>query len=302
MSHPYRMTRLLVIASIVFLTDPQEALRADAPLQQAPASSMKVQGRIVDIGEELIVVKTSTATYRLKKKTAPLKAAPGDTVMLWVTSGHAVIDHHRQDTGRRHRFITGTLLDSASQQEITLWTPEGNRVYSLTGHAAKTSQLPEGAMVTVEVDETGTVIEVRPVETELSACDKRHHCKVMLHGTVRTIEGGMIFIQTPVVEYEVPATIARGDTARGDEITLWVNENDVVLDHHRAGEASHRRYVTGALRYTDRAKAHIQLWTPEGERTFSLIHLSKTGDLQEGRPITLELSAAGSVLDFWQTS
>lgn len=302
MSRPYPIARLLVIASVFFLPFTEEAPSAADPLRQAPVSSMQVQGRIVDIGKDLIVVKTSTATYRLKKKTAPLNAALGDTVTLWVTSGHAVIDHHRQDTGRRHRFITGTLLDTASNRLIALWTPEGNRVYSLAEHATKTSQLPEGTMVTVEINEAGAVIEARPVETELSACDKRHHCKVMLHGTVKKIEGGMIFIQTPVVEYEIPTNIAPSDAAPGDEMTLWVNENDVVLNYHRAGEASHRRYVTGKLRYTDKVRSHIQLWTPEGERRFSLVHLSKARDLQEGRPVTLEISDAGTVIDFWQSS
>lgn len=263
---------------------------------------MKVQGVIVDVGADLIVVKTSTANYTLNKKTARLNAALGDRVTLWVTAGHAVIDHHRQDTGRRHRFITGTLLDATSKQQIKLWTPEGNQVYSLAGHETKTKQLAEGMMVTVEIDEAGAVVDLHPVETEVAACDKRHHCKVMLHGTVRKIENGMIFIKTPVVEYEVPATVAPGDTAPGDEMTLWVNENDVVLNYHRAGESSYRRFVTGTLRYSDKARTHVRLWTPEGAKTFPIAQIRKAGDLREGRPITVELSEAGAVLDFWQPS
>jgi hypothetical protein len=292
---------LLLIALIPVLTITREAARAADPRQQA-ASPTKVQGTIVDLQPDCIVVKTSTGKYRVKRKTAPMNAARGDTVTLWVTAGHAVIDHHRQDTGRRHRFVTGTLLDAPSKQQIHLWTPEAERIYSLAEHEAKTSLLPEGTMVTVEIDETGTVVDVHSVETEVAACDKRHHCKVMLHGTVRKIEDGMIFIQTPVVEYEVPTTIAPGSTAPGDEITLWVNENDVVLNYHQAGDASHRRFVTGQLKYTDMARSHIELWTPEGKRSFSLVHLSKAGGLREGHPITLEVSEAGAVLDCWQSS
>jgi hypothetical protein len=263
---------------------------------------MKVQGVVVDAGADLIVVKTSKATYTLKRKTVPLNAAPGDKVTLWVTADHAVIDHHRQETGRRHRFITGTLLKAASKQQIALWTPEATRVYSLAEHTAKTSRLSEGTMVTVEIDEAGTVVNLHPVETEVAVCDKRHHCKVMLHGTIRKIEDGMIFIQTPVAEYEVPTTIAPNDAAPGDEMTLWVNENDVVLNYRRAGESSHRRFVTGPLRYADRAKSHITLWTPEGNRMFSLAALENAGQLEEGRQITLEVSEAGTVLNLWQSS
>ena len=263
---------------------------------------MKVQGVIVDVGADRIVVKTSKTNYTLKKKTVPLNAALGDEVTLWVTAGNAVIDHYRQGTGRRHRFITGTLLEKASARQIKLRTPEGDMVDSLAEHETKIGQLPEGTMVTVEIDEAGAVVDVQPIETEVAACDKRHHCKVMLHGTVRKIDGGMIFIQTPVVEYEIPATVAPGDTAPGDEMTLWVNENDVVLNYHRAGESSHRRFVTGALRYADATRSHIRLWTPEGQRTFSLVQVEKAGHLQEGRPVTLEISEAGAVLDLWQSS
>ena len=298
-----RMARLLLIVCTSLLPAILYGpARAADPHHEAGNSHMRVEGKVVDIQPDFIVVKTPLADYRLNKKTAPLNAALGDTVTLWVTSGHAVIDHHRQDTGRRHRFITGTLLDSASKQQIKLWTPEGDKVYPLDNHEAKTKQLPEGTMVTVEIDEAGAVIDVHLVETEMAACDKRHHCKVMLHGTVRKIEDRMIFIKTPVVEYEVPTSIAPRDTAVGDEMTLWVNENSVVLNYHRAGESSHRRFVTGTLRYTNKAQARIQLWTPEGEKTLSLVEMEKAGHLQEGRPITVEINEAGAVLDLWQTS
>ncbi|MEX5219093.1 MAG: hypothetical protein NW701_14790 [Nitrospira sp.] len=291
--------RLMLLA--LLLAVPYEAVWSTDSGQQA-TSPTKIQGTIVDLQPDCVVVKTSTGKYRVKRKTIPLNAAPGDPVTLWVTAGHAVVDHHRQDTGRRHRFVTGTLLDTPSKQQIHLWTPEAEKVYSLAEHEAKATQLPEGTMVTVEIDETGTVLDLHPVETEVAACDKRHHCKVMLHGTVRKIEDGMIFIETPVVEYEVPIYIAPRSIAPGDEMTLWVNENDVVLNYHQAGDQPHRRFVTGPLRYTDKARSHVQLWTPEGKKTFSLVHLTKAGDLVEGHPVTLEVGEGGVVLDCWQSS
>ncbi|WP_447598622.1 hypothetical protein [Nitrospira sp. Nam80] len=301
MLYPCRITCLLLIAVAPALAVSYEAAWSAGSHEQATART-KVQGTIVDLQPDCVVVKTSTGKYRVKRNTIPLKAAPGDTVILWVTSGHAVVDHHRQDTGRRHRFVTGTLLDAPLKEQIHLWTPEAEKIYSLAEHEGKTMQLPEGTMVTVEIDETGTVVDLHPVETEVAACDKRHHCKVMLHGTVRKIEDAMIFIQTPVVEYEVPTNIAPPSTAPGDEITLWVNENDVVLNYHQAGAQPHRRFVTGPLRYTDNARSHVQLWTPEGRTTFSLAHLTKAGDLLEGHPVTLEVGEGGVVLDCWQAS
>lgn len=300
--HYSRMSLLLLMAGGLFLTaanDPAWPAEGSRPATPAP---MTVQGEIVAIRADAVVVKTPQARYTVKKKTVPLNAALGDKITLSVTSGHAVIDHHRQDTGRRHRFITGTLLETTSTRQIKLWTPDADMVYSLARQDSEIALLTEGTMVTVEVDEADAVITIRAVEAEVSACDKRHHCKVMLHGTVNRIEDGMIFIHTPVVEYEVPAAVAPRDTAPNDEMTLWVNENNVVLNYHRAGEPMHRRFVTGVLHYADRTKSHIKLWTPEGEKIFSLSHGEKAGLLQEGRPITVEISEAGAILDFWQSS
>jgi hypothetical protein len=298
-----RIVCLLLIAGISFLTTiDRPAWAADPNNQAAAPAPMKVRGEVVAITTDGVVVKTPMTTYTLKKTTVPINATLGDKVTLWVTSGHAVIDHHRQDTGRRHRFVTGTLLDAPSTRQIKLWTPEAERIYSLAEHHAKLMQLAEGTMVAVEIDEAGAVIDLHPVEMEVAACDKRHHCKVMLHGTVSKIEDGMIFVHTPVVEYEVPANVAPGDTVPGDEMTLWVNENDVVLNYHRAGESSHRRFVTGVLHYADGTRSRVRLWTPEGEKVFLLGHPNKAVHLQEGRPITLEISEAGAVLDLWQSS
>lgn len=169
----------------------------------AGESQMKVQGTIVDIGADFIVVNTPTTKYTLNKQSAPLKAKIGDEATLWVTSNHVVIDHHPQATDQRHRFMIGTLLNTGSKNQIKLWTPEGDKVYSLAEHAAKIQHLPEDTMVTVETNDVGNVVDLHPVESKVAACDKRHHCKVMLHGIVRLIENGMIFIKTPVVDYEL---------------------------------------------------------------------------------------------------
>jgi hypothetical protein len=296
MLHLARMARLLSIVLISLMT-------LAAQVESATVESqMKVQGKIVSIGSDLIVIDTPTASFTLNKKAAPLRAKLGDTITLWVTSNHVVIDHHPQATGQRHRFITGTLLEGESKKQIKLWTPEGNQVYSLAEHEAKTNHLPQGTMVTVEINESGNVIELHPVETEVAACDKRHHCKVMLHGIVLKIENSMIFIKTPMVEYELPTNLASPTTAPGDEMTLWVNENNVVLDHYRAGEMSHRRFVTGPVRYADTTRAHIKLWTPEGEKTFSLIQIKMAADLREGHQVTLEIDEADHVIDLRQPS
>jgi Zn ribbon nucleic-acid-binding protein len=297
------VARLISLIFFVILLEGNGVATA-GELPQSGVSHMKLQGEIVDIQSERIVVKTSVARYTLSRKAVPLNAKVGDKVTLSVNHNHAVIDHHSQDTDRRHRFITGTLLyaDEARKQ-IKLWTPEGNAVYPLEEHEVKTRELEEGTMVRVELNESGQVIDLLPVEDEVAFCDKRHHCKVLLEGKVAEIRSGMIFIQTPAVEYELLASVAPRDTEPGDEVTVWVNDDSVVLYPHRKGEGTHHRFITGKLTYAGQTKKEIRLWTPEGEKTFLLEQLeAKATQFQEGRLVTVEVNEVDAVIDLWESS
>lgn len=85
----------------------------------------------------------------------------------------------------------------------------------------------------------------------------------------------------------------------GDEITVWVNENNVVIDAYPKGAARpHHRWVRGNLTYTSGNQEAITLWTPEGKQDFIVKrNRSKFGSFAEGNPITVQLNDKGEVID-----
>jgi hypothetical protein len=84
----------------------------------------------------------------------------------------------------------------------------------------------------------------------------------------------------------------------GDEVTVMVDENNIVIDIHPKGQEGNHRFVTGKLIYVGKMKNEIKLQTPEGEKIFPLAHLEiKTKGLAEGTPVTVELNEAGTVVD-----
>lgn len=84
----------------------------------------------------------------------------------------------------------------------------------------------------------------------------------------------------------------------GDELTIWVNENNTVIDVHPKGEEGIHRFITGKLAYVGKMKDQIKLWTPDGEKVFPLERLEvKTGGIEEGALVTVELNEAGTVID-----
>ncbi|MDQ6734347.1 MAG: hypothetical protein M3Z35_09580, partial [Nitrospirota bacterium] len=80
--------------------------------------------------------------------------------------------------------------------------------------------------------------------------------------------------------------------------TLWVNENNIVVDHHRQGTKAVHRFVTGKLVYVGLMKKQIKFWTPEREKVFPIERLDiKTGGIEEGALVTAEVNEAGTLID-----
>lgn len=84
----------------------------------------------------------------------------------------------------------------------------------------------------------------------------------------------------------------------GDEVTLVLNENNAIIDHHPKGDKGPHKFVTGKLAYVGLMKNQIKLITPQGEQVFPLERQEiKTGGIEEGALVTVELNEAGTVID-----
>ncbi len=106
-------------------------------------------------------------------------------------------------------------------------------------------------------------------------------------------------MKTPGASYSLSTKTAPSDIKVGDELSLWVNKNNVVVDHQRAGDKEpHHRFITGKVAYASPDKTAIKMWTPEGEKTFDVqTGKSKLSTIREGTSITVEVNDAGKVID-----
>jgi hypothetical protein len=126
-----------------------------------------------------------------------------------------------------------------------------------------------------------------------------------LSGVITKIESGMVFVK---VEGMPARTISISKADRmglhearvGDPVTFTVDENNVVVDVHKAGvePAGHRR-VTGKLHIADPSGSEIKLATQQGVETFSVDSMaaSKLAGLAKGAPVVLELDESNTVID-----
>lgn len=123
---------------------------------------------------------------------------------------------------------------------------------------------------------------------------------------VTKIASGIIFVEP--FEGLRPRTISPGKADRtglheakpGDEITLVVDEGNILVDVHKSGIPSGgHRLVVGTLDYADTYWGEIQLSTPEGMERFDVDSLagSKLSVFQQGAPVTVELDEDNMLID-----
>lgn len=291
------------IAAVLFLCLIGPAF-ADEAGQPTSMTHHKLAGVVTKVKSGVVFVKTPTGQVTLASKGGLKHLAVGEEVTLWVNENNVVIDVHKKgDKPHAYRFITGNLTyASADKKEIKLWTPEGEKTFPVEKGKAKLSVIKEGTPVTVEVNEAGDVIDVHRVEVGIQVApgaNEQAGSHLKLTGVVTKVKSGVVFVKTPVGQVTVPAKGGLKETKEGDDLTLWVNENNVVIDVRKKGEATpSHRFITGKLTYASDDKKEIKLWTPEGEKSFPVEKgKAKLSVIKEGTMITVELNDAGNVID-----
>ena len=89
----------------------------------------------------------------------------GDQVTMVFDENNTLIEVHPKGQASAHRFVTGKLVYvGKTKKEIKLSTPQGEQVFPLERLEVKTGGIEEGALVTAELNEAGTVIDLHRAE------------------------------------------------------------------------------------------------------------------------------------------
>lgn len=113
----------------------------------------------------LVVTTPNGATHQLNENMArrhrqePFKA--GDEVLVELDENNYIVDMHLKGQGGQHQLVTGKLIHVGRMKEqIMLQTPDGEKVFPLAEVGQKTKGMEEGEVVTIELNEAGTVIDM----------------------------------------------------------------------------------------------------------------------------------------------
>lgn len=163
------MPRRMMVAGLgLVLVLTGSIVSADTGRMEGPAGSSHrtITGTVTDDRSGLLSVKTSDGVTMTLSPNASRRhghAAPkvGDEVTLVLNENNTVIDVHPKGQVGAHQFVTGNLVYVGRMKpEIKLRTSEGDKIFPLERLDIKTGTFEEGSLVTAELNEAGSVIDL----------------------------------------------------------------------------------------------------------------------------------------------
>lgn len=267
--------------------------------------SIALKGSVWRAKPGIVFLKTPVGLLTLSSKTTLKDMRASQSVSFWIHGSSMVVEiRKRADDSLVHRYLTGPILKgSGDTKELIRWTPDGNTSFHYGTHESQLSALHDGDQVTVEVDDSGTIIGVHDLQFDLQIGQVPpggSEAHVLLSGTVSKLKSNFIFFKTPVGVINVNAKIGIKNAKVGQTMTLHVHHHSVVADLTPAnGTAPIRRFITGPLEFSTPDRTGVKFWTPAGEQTFPTDRgKSALAGVKEGSPITVELNGDGTVVDF----
>jgi hypothetical protein len=270
-----------------------------------PNPSIMLTGRVWRAKPGIVFLRTPLGLLSLSSKTT-LKTIPASQeVSLLIHNEHLVVDIVKRTDGTLvHRYLRGPLTRNGEDDtQLMGWTPEGEQAFQLGNHARALSNRKDGDTVTIEVDNSNTVLGVYDLQFDLQVgqIPKRgSNTHLLLTGTISKLKSNFIFFRTPIGIVNVNAKIGIKNAKVGQTMTLRMHDHHVVADLAPSNDAAPtRRFLTGPLEFATPDRSSVRLWTPEGDQTYPTDRGkgALTGK-KEGTPITVELNGAGEVIQF----
>jgi len=153
-----------LLALIIFAFDTQSGWS-----QETGPPHRTLQGIIVDKAGSPAVKVPDGTVYQLNENRSRRHGHRmpqlGEEVTVVIDSKtNAVLEMHPKGTEANHRFMTGEIVSVGLREGIiTLKTPEGEQTFPLEKREMSAS-VRDGSRVQVELNESGSVIDLQPTE------------------------------------------------------------------------------------------------------------------------------------------
>ena len=215
----------------------------EAPADNKPANaeptevdpSITLRGSVWRTKAGIVFLKTPVGLLTLSSKTTLKDLKASHEVAFWVHERHSVVEIRRRSDGSLvHRYLSGPMTPGPdSSKTLRCWTSQGEQTVHYGTQEEKLSAYHEGDMLTVEVDESQTIIGVHDLQFDLQvsqAPPAGSSAHLLLSGSVSKLKSNFVFFRTPVGVVMVNAKIGVPPVKVGQPITLRIDDGRVVIE------------------------------------------------------------------------
>ncbi|HEU4685035.1 MAG TPA: hypothetical protein VFS39_11100 [Nitrospira sp.] len=234
---------LLAVLGISWLPEAQgqePAVAVDpaaAPATEPAAADplITLRGSVWRTKAGIVFLKTPVGILTLSSKTTLKDLKASHEVLFWVHEQHSVVDIRRRTDGSLvHRYLTGPMtFGDENPKTLRWWTPDGQETTHFGTQEGRLAAFHEGDPLTVEVDESHTIVGVHDLQFDLQisqAAPSGTQAQILLSGTVSKLKSNFVFFRTPVGLIMVNAKIGLPRVKVGQPMTLRIDNHEVAVD------------------------------------------------------------------------
>lgn len=197
--------------------------------------SITLQGSVWRTKSGIVFLKTPIGLLTLSSKTTLKDLKASHEVAFWVHERHSVVEIRRRSDGSLvHRYLTGPMaLGPDSSKTLRCWTVQGEQTLHYGTQEQKLSSYHEGDQLTVEVDESQTIIGVHDLQFDLQisqAPPSGSPAHLLLSGSVSKLKSNFVFLRTPVGVVMVNGKIGIPPVKVGQAMTLHIDAGRVSVE------------------------------------------------------------------------
>jgi hypothetical protein len=217
--------------------DPQPPVAV--PIEADPSVTLK--GAVWRTKAGIVFLKTPVGLLTLSSKTTLKDLKASHDVAFWVHDHHLVVEIRRRSDGSLvHRYLGGPMTPGLdSSKTLRYWSPDGEQTVHYGTQEARLGSYHEGDPVTVEVDESHTIIGVHDLQFDLQitqAPPSGSPAHVLLSGSVSKTKSNFVFVRTPVGVVMVNAKIGIPHVKVGQSLTVHIDDGRVTVEVLKAAK------------------------------------------------------------------
>lgn len=213
------------------------------PPADAVDPSITLRGSVWRTKAGIVFLKTPVGLLTLSSKTTLKDLKASQEVLFWVHEQHSVVDIRKKSDGSLvHRYLTGPLAPGPDgEKTLRWWTPAGDQTTHYGTQEERLGTFREGDALTVEVDESHTIIGVHDLQFDLQISEvppPGSQAQLLLSGTVSKLKSNFVFFRTPVGVIMVNSKIGVPRVKVGQPMTLRIDNEQVTVELTGAARAA----------------------------------------------------------------